>query len=157
MIIEIAMGIVLGVLILRFLPVIITVGSVALALAGVGTVIVFTVLWIASNEWLATRAMLVGAIASIAVVGHSLGKAVSSRTVFTEHEVRISLLLCLIVLAVMAGLFVLTGSHLQPPLEPSIRFVVLPTLSFWCVALLAALASKLRRIFRARSHASPEQ
>ena len=151
MIIDIALGIVLGAFILRLLPLLLTISAVALALCAVGALLTFAVFLALSNEWVATRAVVVGVPIGTMIVGQVLAKALSSRTVFSKEEVEISLLICAVVCTAMVALFILVQSGIDPPLESIVRFVVLPALFFWCLALLAALAARLHRISQSRA------
>ena len=156
MIIEVALGIVLGVLMLRFLPLLVAAGVAVLVLTCVGTLIALVLLWITSNEWLVVRALVVGAPIAAMIIGQVLATALASRTVFTTAEVTASLLVCMVAVGAMVMLFTLVQSGINPPLEPALRFVVLPALFFWCLLLLVALASRLQRASQSRRRTPKE-
>jgi hypothetical protein len=151
MVFDIALGIVLGVLILRSLPLLINFGVVAVILGTVVSLLAFVISLILSNDWIAMRALVIGIPIGVMVVGQMLVRLVSSRTIFSREEVGAALLVTSIVCGVMLGLFVLVQSAITTALGPVVRFVILPTLFFWCLGLLAALASKLHRIWQIRA------
>ncbi len=150
MIVDIALGIVLGVLMLRLLPYLITLGVVAAIFGSIALLLAFVISMVLSSDWIAMRALVIGVPISFIVVGQMIVRLVSSRTIFSREEVGAALLVISVVCGVMVGLFVLVQSENTDTLEPLVRIVVLPTLFFWCLGLLAALASKLHRIWLVR-------
>lgn len=150
MIVDIALGIVLGVLMLRLLPYLITLGVVAAIFGSIALLLAFVISMVLSSDWIAMRALVIGVPISFIVVGQMIVRLVSSRTIFSREEVGAALLVISVVCGVMVGLFVLVQSENTDTLEPLVRTVVLPTLFFWCLGLLAALASKLHRIWLVR-------
>lgn len=150
MIVDIALGIVLGVLMLRLLPYLITFGVVAAIFGSIALLLVFVISMVLSSDWIAMRALVIGVPISFIVVGQMIVRLVSSRTTFSREEVGAALLVISVVCGVMVGLFVLVQSENTATLEPVVRFAVLPTLFFWCLGLLAVLASKLHRIWQVR-------
>lgn len=150
MIVDIALGIVLGVLMLRLLPYLITFGVVAAIFGSIALLLVFAISMVLSSDWIAMRALVIGVPISFIVVGQMIGRLVSSRTTFSREEVGAALLVISVVCGVMVGLFVLVQSENTATLEPVVRFAVLPSLFFWCLGLLALLASKLHRIWQVR-------
>ncbi len=150
MIVDIALGIVLGVLMLRLLPYLITFGVVAAIFGSIALLLAFVISMVLSSDWIAMRALVIGVPISFIVVGQMIVRLVSSRTIFSREEVGAALLVISVVCGVMVGLFVLVQSENTATLEPVVRFAVLPTLFFWCLGLLAVLASKLHRIWQVR-------
>lgn len=150
MIVDIALGIVLGVLMLRLLPYLITFGVVAAIFGSIALLLAFVISMVLSSDWIAMRALVIGVPISFIVVGQMIVRLVSSRTTFSREEVSAALLVISVVCSVMVGLFVLVQSENTATLEPVVRFAVLPTLFFWCLGLLAVLASKLHRIWQVR-------
>jgi len=150
MIVDIALGIVLGVLMLRLLPYLITFGVVAAIFGSIALLLAFVISMVLSSDWIAMRALVIGVPISFIVVGQMIVRLVSSRTTFSREEVGAALLVISVVCGVMVGLFVLVQSENTATLDPVVRFAVLPTLFFWCLGLLAVLASKLHRIWQVR-------
>lgn len=150
MIVDIALGIVLGVLMLRLLPYLITFGVVAAIFGSIALLLAFVISMVLSSDWMAMRALVIGVPISFIVVGQMIIRLVLSRTTFSREEVSAALLVISVVCGVMVGLFVLVQSENTASLEPVVRFAVLPTLFFWCLGLLAVLASKLHRIWQVR-------
>ncbi len=151
MVFDIALGIVLGVLILRSLPLLINLGVVAAILVSVASLLAFVISLILSNDWIAVRALVIGAPVGVMVVGQMLVRLVASRTLFSREEVGAALLVSAVVCVVMLELFVLVQPENTAALGPVVRLIVLPTLFFWCLGLLVALALKLHRIWKMRS------
>ena len=151
MIIDIALGIVLAVLILWFLPAIIAAGIIALFLALTAGIILLTILWLQSNERVATAAIVISVPVAICSFGNIIADLVSRRTVFTQAEILSSLTVCLVIGFALLTITTMTQSEIYPPLSATLRLVVLPTLFVWCIGVLTVLAVRLRRLILIRS------
>jgi hypothetical protein len=146
MIIEVAFGVVLGVLILRYWREIIalglfaTIGAVVLAISAVG------VYWIASNEQILQKVLTLLFLVTAFLVGFLLAKVIAQRSVLTVQEIGVLLAIAGI-LVPTTGFFIwfITKWATQAG-EPELLLFLLPLVGLWCWLWL-----KLSRLRRSRN------
>ena len=131
MVLDIALGIVLAVVILRYWPAILamgifaTVGAIVLAIAGVAVYVVTT------NEVLLQKVSAVAALLVAYVVGTFVARLIAKRTVLTASEVGVLLTIAAFLGSATVFFFWFINTWATQANDPSLYLYLVPILALW--------------------------
>lgn len=146
MIIEVALGVVLGVLILRYwreflaLGLFATIGIAVLAILAIG------VFWIASNEQALQKVLTLLFLAAAFLVGLLIAKVIAKRSVLTVEEIGVLLTIAVFLLPMTSFFIWFITKWATEAGEPALFLFLLPLTGLWYWLWL-----KLSRLRRSRN------
>lgn len=146
MILDVALGLVLGVLFLRYWPTILALGLFAVAGTVVLAIAALLVYWVASNEQVLQKAITLIFLAAAYVVGLLLAKVIAQRSVLTVQEIGVLLAITVFLVPTTSFFIWFITKWATEAGELGLLLFLLPLVGLW-----AWLWLKLSRLRRSRN------
>jgi membrane-associated protease RseP (regulator of RpoE activity) len=146
MILDVALGLVLGVLFLRYWPAILALGLFAVAGTVVLAIAALFLYWDASNEQVFQKTITLLFLAAAYVVGLLLAKVIAQRSVLTVQEIGVLLAIAVFLVPTTSFFIWFITKWATEAGEPELPLFLLPLVGLWVWLWL-----KLSRLRRSRN------
>lgn len=131
MILEIALGIVLGVVILRYWQPIVALGLFAAVGAILFIIAGIVIYWIATNEPLLEKILTISIVFTVYLIGLLVSKLIAKRTVLKEGEIGVLLTITVFLIIATSFFFPFITKWATDANKPELFLFLLPLLGIW--------------------------